>query len=216
MSFARLVPLIFLMLSACAGSSGDGSTPESVAQTVGEAIAALSDVGAAPATMPTSGSARYTGYATAFVKDTITDQVGRQLVGNAIFTATFDASGGTVDGRLTDLLGKRNVNQTELFAAIQNGHAGDIEDVLADYTEASGDIALSNGDISGDRFEARIDGTIRHEGAELRFDGRGDGSFSGDDAAGVQFTGIAGGSGNMTLTEDNALRAGTLAVVAAQ
>ena len=61
-----------------------------------------------------------------------------------------------------------------------------------------------------------IDGTITHEGDALHFDGRGTGNFSGDGATGVQVTGTAGGAGNMTLTENNALRAGTLAVVAAQ
>jgi hypothetical protein len=183
---------------------------------VGDVIAALSEVGAAPATMPASGAATYNGYATAFVKDAITDQTGRQLVGDATLRATFTAAGGRVEGTIGDMLGKAGVNQTELFSAIQNGNAGDIEAILADYNEATGTIALDTTATAGATFTTGIDGTITHEGDALRFDGRGTGNFSGDGATGLQVTGIAGGAGDMTLTENGALKAGTLAVVAAQ
>ncbi|WP_138423816.1 hypothetical protein [Maritimibacter alexandrii] len=215
MSCARALPFV-LLLSACAAQSGSNASPEVIASSVADVIADLSGVGAAPATMPTSGGATYTGYATAFVKETITDQIGRQLVGTAALDATFTAAGARIDGSVGNMLGKTGVNQTELFSAIQNGHAGDIEDILADYSEATGQIAVESTGASGANFEVTIDGTITHEGDALHFDGRGTGNFSGDGATGVQVTGTAGGAGNMTLTENNALRAGTLAVVAAQ
>jgi hypothetical protein len=215
MSFARALPALFF-LTACTGQTGSNASPQAIANSVADTIADLSNVGAAPATMPLSGGATYSGYATAFVKEAITDQTGRQLVGSAALNATFTAAGGRIDGTIGDMMGKARVNQTELFSAIQNGNAGDIEDILADYTDASGQIALEETVISGSTFTTSIDGTITHEGDALKFDGRGSGSFSGDGATGVQVTGIAGGSGDMTLTENGALRAGTLAVVAAQ
>ncbi|MEC7763100.1 MAG: hypothetical protein VX874_14455 [Pseudomonadota bacterium] len=217
MSLLRALPAL-LLLTACDAQSGGTSnaSPEVIADSVAEVIADLTTIGAAPATMPLSGRATYSGYATAFVKETITDQIGRQLVGTATLDATFTAAGGTIDGTIRDMLGKTGVNQTELFSAIQNGRASDIEDILADYTQATGQIALADSPISGAGFTVPIDGTITHEGDTLRFDGRGTGNFSGDGATGVQVTGIAGGAGDMTLTENNALRAGTLAVVAAQ
>lgn len=214
MSLSRALP--FLFLTACAGQTGSNASPQAIADSVADVIADLSDVGASPATMPLSGSATYSGYATAFVKEAITDQTGRQLVGSAALNATFTAAGGRIDGTIGDMLGKTGVNQTELFTAIQNGHARDIEVILADYTEATGQITLEETAISGAGFTVAIDGTITHEGDALKFDGRGSGNFSGDGANGVQVTGIAGGTGDMTLTENDALRAGTLAVVASQ
>tara|TARA_R100000322_G_scaffold9788_16_gene6320 strand:+ start:30397 stop:31029 length:633 start_codon:yes stop_codon:yes gene_type:complete len=209
-----LPPLV--LLTACATQSGGDATPEAVAKSVGDVITSLSDVGAAKATMPTSGTATFNGYATAFVKDAITDQTGRQLVGDATLSARFSAAGGSVEGTIGNLLGRENVNQTELFSAIQNGNAGEIEAILGDYTQASGEIDLAPATITGAGFTTAIDGTITHEGDTLRFNGRGTGNFSGDDASGVQVTGIAGGAGDMTLTENGALKAGTLAAVAAQ
>lgn len=201
-----------LALAACGGSGGGAVTPEDISASVAGVIADLGQVGGAAPTLPESGAAVFNGYASAFVKETITDQTGRQLVGPAELTADFAT--GTVTGRLGDMLGATGVNQTELFAAIQNGHTGTIERVLADYDQTTGEIRLSEGRIEGDRFTARIAGTITHDGVRLRFGGHGDGSFSGDGASGAQFTGLT--ENGMTLTEDGAARAGRLAVVAAQ
>ncbi|WP_298494398.1 hypothetical protein [uncultured Maritimibacter sp.] len=203
------------LLTACAGTSGS-STPEGdLAQMLVDNAQAIADLeneqGNTRTTMPTSGSATYTGTVTAWVADNDTATNARVFAGEAEMTARFTNAGGSVTGRFDNFLAKDDVNKFALGNAIGAGDEAGVRDLLDGFSQADGSLTLSNGAIAAAEFTADLSGTLTHDGDRIAFGGTGEGQFVGRNAEGAKFYGsttATGGGNQITITENGAGRVG--------
>lgn len=140
-------------------------------------VQALSETTAS--TMPTSGSATYTGD-TALAGDFgATNYV---MLGETTLNAAFSATGGTVTGTMSNFSGVTLTDaQVEQY---NNGTLNAFEAARA-ANVVDGTVAVTDGVIAGTGFEATTTGDLKMAGSTYAITGEIEGTFRGDGATAV-------------------------------
>lgn len=147
------------------------------------------------ATMPSAGTAEYSGIAAIGAK---TDTVNVALVGDAALTADFAA--GTIDGTIDDFIGAKldtDIDPEDLQAIF----TGSLDTLLAIGT-ADGQVDVTNGAISGSTFTADFDGDVTlDDGTVVSPSGTMSGDFYGTDGELIEATAACDLATDPTCTE---------------
>lgn len=178
-----------LALSGCLKGTGLEGT---LAEVVHDSINGIADLEQEDQTVPTSGSANYSGSAIIDMAPESFADERYVLAGEATLKANFSAAGGSLSGSLQNFVGAEAVNMTEFSDALYAGAVEDLEAQFEAFTAVDGTIEISpDGNANGNPVVA-FDGTLTHEGNTIEVGGTGSGHFIGTDAAGVK---IYGGTG---------------------
>jgi hypothetical protein len=189
-------------LSGCLKSTGlQGSLAEVVYDSITEVGALENET----TTMPTSGTASYTGSALIQMADSATAANQRVMAGEAMLDARFSAAGGAVNGTLQNFVGAKDVDMQAFNTAIYSGTVSDIEAQLADFSPVDGTIDVTAVASTRERFTVGFSGTLTQDGDTIEVGGTGAGQFVGADAAGLKVYGgttLNGFGTRSTLTEN--------------
>lgn len=202
-------------LSGCLrGSTAD---PAAVAAALFEARSTANSILIDATTLPTTGSGTYSGYAAGMIKDTALDstggpqQIGRHWVGDATFDVAFSSNSATFDGSIANILAKDDVDQRDAYTLYATGTQEEIATYLETFDQTTGSIAIKNGKLSPQVFNANyvtsdVSGGFTHNGDDLQFSGTGRGYFFGAEGQGLNVN--AETNDALTITENGVSREG--------
>lgn len=176
-----LCGLALFALPGCLGSSN------SLAQLLVDTVETMETFESQTTTMPTSGSATYTGSVIGFTAASTLATEARVIAGEAEMQADFTSAGGTVSGTLSNFQANDNVDRTALDTAINTGDTAAVDAIIDQFEAIDGEIAITDGVITGTRYVANVSGTLTHGSDEITVDGKGSGNFAGTDADGIKF-----------------------------
>lgn len=183
-------PLFAISAVALGAVSLSGCGAISVATTAAEFEEAYSRVDSMATTsngsMPTSGSATYTGNTVIGAGSGNDNYI---LLGDAELQANFTNAGGTVTGNMDNF---SRIKLTDAQVTAFNNGSLSTNQVVAAAANASGDVDITNGVITGTGFRAQTDGQVTSKGTTFDISGRIDGEFKGNGASAVQA--VAGNS----------------------
>jgi hypothetical protein len=198
------------VLSGCLKGTG---LQGSLAEVVYDSITEVGEFENETTTMPTSGTASYTGSALIQMADSATDANQRVMAGEATLDARFSAAGGAVSGSLQNFVGAKDVDMQAFNAAIYTGTVADIETQLADFSPVDGTIDVTADTSTGERFTVGFSGTLTQDGDTIEVGGTGAGQFVGADADGVKVYGgttLNGFGTQSTLSENGSAQEGQI------
>lgn len=154
-------------------------------------------------TMPTTGTANFTGYAGLTVDDPTTNQPSIHVDGTAVVTANFATA--SVSGSMTNFVGTTVDNTTHDLAGPAASYAGTL-------TLTNGCIGLSTcpNVTRPNQFSANVDGTLTGEGNTIVTSREVVGDFKGNPIKGISVNGLTNLTTlNGVTTNSNFLLVGT-------
>lgn len=170
------------LLSGCLSNGTLGTLPQTIYDSL-EGNATLKDT----PTLPTSGTATYTG--SALLQTGTSGFAKEQTFAAGEATLDVDFANPSMSGKLTNFQGANNIDPLVFQREIYSQDVDRIAAALKDFSPAAGEITVSTVAVTGGRFDVGYDGSLDVDGTTVTVGGTGSGYILGPNAEGVKLYG---------------------------